>query len=79
VNGTVMVEQFTGVQISTEELGSAANLARYAGVPAAWSPTARRVAAVEDLLAYLPDHVDTEPDRWPDDDPPDRAAPRPAS
>jgi acetyl-CoA carboxylase carboxyltransferase component len=76
VNGTVMVEQFTGVQISTEELGSADNLARYAGVPAAVvSDRAAALATVEDLLAYLPDHVDVEPARWPTDDPPDRLCP----
>ncbi|CAN5369814.1 acyl-CoA carboxylase subunit beta [soil metagenome] len=76
VNGTVMVEQFTGVQISTEELGSADNLARYAGVPAAVVPDrAAALIAVEDLLAYLPDHVDVEPERWPTDDPPDRLCP----
>ncbi len=76
VNGTVMVEQFTGVQISTEELGSATNLARYAGVPAVITPDrVSAEAAVEDLLAYLPDHVDVEPERWPNDDPPDRSCP----
>lgn len=76
VNGPVMVEQFTGVRISTEELGSAANLARYAGVPAI--VVADRTAgdeAVAHLLAYLPDHVDVEPPRWPNDDPPDRECP----
>ncbi|TVR20357.1 MAG: methylmalonyl-CoA carboxyltransferase [Ilumatobacter sp.] len=76
VNGTVMVEQFTGVQISSDELGSATNLARYAGVPATVVPDrAAAIAAVEDLLAYLPDHVDVEPERWPSHDPPDRRCP----
>ncbi|MEX2625559.1 MAG: carboxyl transferase domain-containing protein [Ilumatobacteraceae bacterium] len=76
VNGTVMVEQFTGVQISTDELGSAINLGRYGGVPAAVvADRAAAVDAVEDLLAYLPDHVDVEPDRWSTDDPPDRPCP----
>ena len=27
------------------------------------------VEAVETLLAYLPDNVDAEPERWPRDDP----------
>lgn len=76
VNGTVMVEQFTGVRISTEELGSAANLARYAGVPTAVVPDLEAALdTVSDLLAYLPDHVDVEPDRWPCHDPADRSCP----
>ena len=33
VNGPVMVEEFTGVQITTDELGGAADLARHTGVP----------------------------------------------
>ena len=76
VNGPVMVEQFTGVQISIEELGGASNLARHAGVPTAIvDDRATALAIVEDLLAYLPDHVDEEPPRWPTDDPADRRCP----
>jgi acetyl-CoA carboxylase carboxyltransferase component len=76
VNGPVMVEQFTGVQISIEELGGAGNLARHAGVPTAIvDDHATAVAMVEDLLAYLPDHVDEESPRWPTDDPVDRRCP----
>jgi acetyl-CoA carboxylase carboxyltransferase component len=76
VNGPVMVEQFTGVQISIDELGGARNLARHAGVPAAIvDDRATAVAVVEELLAYLPDHVDEEPPRWPNDDPADRRCP----
>lgn len=76
VNGPVMVEQFTGVGIDVDELGGAANHAKNTGVPTA--VVADREAAeeiVEELLSYLPDHVDDEPPRWPADDPPDRLCP----
>ncbi|MCU0260877.1 MAG: methylmalonyl-CoA carboxyltransferase [Ilumatobacteraceae bacterium] len=76
VNGPVMVEEFTGVSIEIDELGSAANLARHAGVPAlVTGDRDGALAMVEQLLAYLPDHVDHEPERWPCDDPPDRPCP----
>lgn len=76
VQGPTMVEQFTGVAVSTDELGGAANHARYTGV--ATSVVADRaagIAAAEELLAYLPDNVDSEPLRWPLFDPPDRPCP----
>jgi len=76
VNGPVMVEQFTGVGIDVDELGGAANHERNTGVPTA--VVADREAAeamVEELLSYLPDHVDSEPPRWAVDDPPDRLCP----
>ena len=76
VNGPVMVEQFTGVRISIEELGGSGNLARHAGIPSAIvEDRAAAVAMVEELLTYLPDHVDQEPPRWPNDDPADRPCP----
>jgi acetyl-CoA carboxylase carboxyltransferase component len=76
VNGPVMVEQFTGVVMSADELGSAGNLARHAGVPSlVVADRDAAFTAVEELLAYLPDHVDVEPTRWPTDDPPDRPCP----
>jgi acetyl-CoA carboxylase carboxyltransferase component len=76
VNGPVMVRQFTGIEISKEELGSAGSLAHNAGLPIAVVPDrAAGAELIEDLLAYLPDHVDLEPPRWPVDDPPDRACP----
>ncbi|MGH9135269.1 MAG: acyl-CoA carboxylase subunit beta [Ilumatobacteraceae bacterium] len=76
VNGPQMVEQFTGVQISIDELGGSGNLARHAGVPTAIVDDMQSaVAMVEELLAYLPDHVDAEPPRWASDDPPDRLCP----
>lgn len=76
VNGPVMVRQFTGIDVSKEELGSSSTLERNAGVPVA--VVADLPAAcdlVEDLLAYLPDHADEEPPLWPLSDPPDRSCP----
>lgn len=76
VNGTVMVEQFTGVRMTTEELGSAENLARYAGVPVSVvADLDTALETVADLLSYLPDHVDVLPERIPNDYPPDRSCP----
>jgi acetyl-CoA carboxylase carboxyltransferase component len=76
VNGPVMVEQFTGIDIDVDELGGAANHARYTGVPTMVVPDRTgAIEVVEALLAFLPDSVDTEPERWPCDDPPDRLCP----
>ena len=76
VQGPTMVEQFTGVAISTDELGGAANHARYTGVPSAVvANRAVAVETVEAILSYLPSHVDEEPPRWPCDDPADRLCP----
>jgi acetyl-CoA carboxylase carboxyltransferase component len=73
VNGPTMVEQFTGIAISVDELGGAAHHARHTGV--ATAVVADRAAAddmVAELLSFLPDHVDAEPPRAFTDDPPDR-------
>ena len=62
VNGPVMVEEFTGVRVTTDELGGASELARHTGVPSVVVPT--REAALEAigaLLDYLPSSVDAEP------------------
>jgi len=76
VNGPVMVEEFTGVRVSTTELGGAGELARHTGVPSLVVPTREAaVDAIGELLAYLPDSVDDEPTRWEHDDPPDRPCP----
>ncbi len=64
------------IGIGIEELGGAANHARYTGV--ATMVVADRDAAIEavgDLLAYLPDHVDAEPPVVATDDPADRRCP----
>jgi len=76
VNGPTMVEEFTGVSIGVDELGGAANHGRYTGV--ATAVVADRAAAIEtidDLLSYLPDHVDAEPPTTVNDDPIDRLCP----
>ncbi len=76
VNGPVMVEEFTGVRVTTDELGSAAVLARHAGVPSLVVPNRdAATAAATELLAYLPSSVDDEPPRWATDDPVDRPCP----
>ncbi len=76
VNGPVMVEGFTGVRVTTGELGGAAELARHTGVPSlVVTDREAAVAAVGDLLSYLPPSVDELPPRWPSDDPPDRPCP----
>ena len=76
VNGPVMVRQFTGIDVSKEELGSPSSLERNAGVPVAVvGDLAAACDMVEDLLAYLPDHADEPPPPWPLADPPDRLCP----
>ena len=66
VNGPVMVEQFTGVAIDTDEFGGSASHARYTGVATLVVPDRDgRCPAAIDLLGYLPDNVDAEPSRWP--------------
>ncbi len=76
VSGPVMVRQFTGIDISKEELGSAINLERNAGVVVSVVPDrAAGAQVVEELLAYLPDHADAPPPAWPLGDPVDRLCP----
>ena len=76
VNGPVMVRQFTGIEISKEELGSPSSLAKNTGLTTA--VVADREAGadlIEELLGYLPNHVDEEPPRWSVTDPFDRSCP----
>jgi acetyl-CoA carboxylase carboxyltransferase component len=76
VTGPSMVESFTGIAISTDELGGAVNHARYSGV--ATTVVADRHAAIDavaELLAYVPSHVDEEPPRHDTDDDVDRSCP----
>lgn len=76
VNGPVMVAEFTGVQISTDELGGAPNLARYTGVASVVVNSRNEaIDAVIELLGYLPQSADEEAPRWPDDDPVERPCP----
>lgn len=79
VSGPVMVEQFTGIQISKEELGSASAISRSAGIATlVVRDRASGFDAAAELLAYLPDHVDVEPAVWFCDDPADRRCPEAA-
>ena len=72
----MMVTEFTGVQITTAELGGAAQLGRHTGVPSlVVADRGAAVAAVAELLAYLPSSADEDPGRWPCDDPIDRPCP----
>jgi propionyl-CoA carboxylase beta chain len=76
VNGPAIVEEYTGIAVSVEELGGATNHVRYTGVAAA--TVADRDAAIEvvaDLLSFLPDHVDQEPPLRATADPPTRSCP----
>ena len=59
VNGPVMVEQFTGIAISKDELGSAETMERLAGL--ATSVVESREHGLEliaEILEHLPDHSD---------------------
>ena len=76
VSGPRMVQDFTGVPISTDLLGGPGAHARSSGLATMVvqdTETARE--AIGDLLAYLPDHVDELPPRWDTDDPDDRPTP----
>jgi acetyl-CoA carboxylase carboxyltransferase component len=76
VSGPTMVAEFTGVDIDSDELGGAAAHARYTGVASlVVGSYDEAVEAAEQLLGYLPDHVDQEPPVWPSDDAPDRSVP----
>ena len=76
VSGPTMVAEFTGVFIDNDELGGAETHARQSGLPAAVVADLESARAeVSRLLAYLPDHCDDEPPRWPTDDPADRQVP----
>jgi acetyl-CoA carboxylase carboxyltransferase component len=76
LSGPAMVAQMTGLQVSPAELGGAAVHGRATGVAA--QTVANEAEAVEllgHILAFLPDHADTEPPPAARDDPPDRPTP----
>jgi acetyl-CoA carboxylase carboxyltransferase component len=76
VNGPVTVAEYTGVTVDSDELGGSAALARVSGVATAVVADVDAARTlVEELLAYLPDHVDDLPRRWAVDDPPERPCP----
>ncbi len=76
VSGPGMVTEFTGVPTTTVELGSAGVHASLSGVAAlVVDDRDRALAAIGDLLQYVPDHVDELPPVIGTDDPVDRACP----
>lgn len=76
VSGPTMVTEFTGVAIDNDELGGAAAHARHTGAASLVTPDLESaVAAVEQLLSYLPDNSDVEPVEFGSDDDPERLTP----
>jgi acetyl-CoA carboxylase carboxyltransferase component len=76
VSGPTMVAEFTGVVMDAEELGGATAHARYSGAAGLVAPDLdSAIAAVEQLLSYLPDNNNEEPPEWPTDDDPERRTP----
>ena len=64
VNGPLIIRQFTGVEISKDELGSASTMERSAGL--ATAVVGNRDEGrdmIKAILSYLPDRVDAEPTR----------------
>ena len=76
VSGPNMVEQFTGVRMSADDLGGAATHARASGVAALLAEDEdAALELVASVLAFLPSHVDEPPPPWPTDDLADRPTP----
>ena len=64
VNGPLIIRQFTGVEISKDELGSASTMERSAGLATAVVGSREEGRdVIEAILTYLPDRVDAEPRR----------------
>ena len=76
VSGPTMVAEFTGVMVDAQELGGAAAHARFSGAASIVVPDREAaLAAVTDLLAYLPAHNDELPPLRPTFDPVQRPTP----
>ena len=76
VSGPTAVAQMTGLQLLPEQLGGQRVHARGTGVAALLATDIdNALEVVDDVLGYLPDHVDEEPPAWQPDDPPDRSTP----
>jgi acetyl-CoA carboxylase carboxyltransferase component len=74
VSGTAMVAEFTGIDVSTEELGGSGTHARTSGVAAAIADDLDdALAVVSDVLRYVPDNCDSEPALIDTSDPSTRA------
>jgi acetyl-CoA carboxylase carboxyltransferase component len=76
VTGPAMVAEFTGIEITTDELGGAAAHARTSGVASFVADDVdAALAIVCEVLCYLPDHCDTEAPTVTTSDDPDRETP----
>ncbi len=76
VSGPMMVEEFTGVPVSSEDLGGAGSSARTSGVAHLVVPDIdSAVDAMRMLLDYLPDNVDQVTPPIPTTDPIERLTP----
>ena len=76
VSGPRMVEQFTGEALDSVELGGAGIHASMTGVAALVVPDRdAALAALGDILMYLPSNIDQDPPRVFTDDPVDRLTP----
>lgn len=76
VSGPTMVVEFTGIDVSTDELGGAGTHARHTGVSSVVVTDLEAATAwLEELLEYLPTGVDQLAPMMPTADPDDRLTP----
>jgi hypothetical protein len=76
VSGPTMVVEFTGIDVSTDELGGAGTHARHTGVSSVVVTDLEAATAwLEELLEYLPTGVDQLAPMMPTTDPDDRLTP----
>jgi acetyl-CoA carboxylase carboxyltransferase component len=76
VSGPTMVAEFTGIEVSTDELGGAGTHARHSGASSVVVPDiAGAIAWVEELLEFLPSNVDQLAPITETDDADDRLTP----
>jgi len=76
VRGPTMVAEFTGIEVSTDELGGAGTHARHSGASSVVVPdVAGAIAWVEELLEFLPSNVDQLAPITETDDADDRLTP----
>jgi acetyl-CoA carboxylase carboxyltransferase component len=78
VSGPLMVRDFTGIALDNDELGGAGVHTSETGLASLVVPAGDRdaaLAAIGDLLAYIPDHVDALPPLVATADPVDRICP----
>ena len=76
VSGPTMVAEFTGIEVSTDELGGAGTHARHSGASSVVvADVAGAIAWVEELLEFLPSNVDQLAPITETDDSDDRLTP----